>query len=230
MYRFTTIFLINGLLFGGCVFYLYRYDNLLLTIPTSLLAGTIFGAILGVTVYFVGKQLRNTVINFLGLSLLTGVIGLILGNFLVYQIEKLPHGYWRPLITAPEKPVRFIGNSDFTFWGGSIYVETEQGNILSHTCDSVNPCGWTWETALPVPSEENFWRCQPNFEGKGTPPPLFERAVDTYEVNVCGADYTQRLKFALLESGSILVWFRYHNVLMTIWNMVQTSVISPAIS
>jgi hypothetical protein len=230
MYRFTTIFFINGLLFGGFVFYLYWYDYLPLSILRSLVAGLVFGVILGLTVYFASKRLRNTVINFLILSFLTGTLGLIVGNIIVFHARKLPYGCWIPQKTAPERPVRFVGNSDFTFWGGSIYMETEPGNIYSYRCYAESPCEWERVTDLPTLREEHTWRCPPERKTNALPPPLFERVLDTYDLSVCGPDYEQQMKFVLLENGSIMVWFRHHSVYEIIWNGVQTSIISPVIS
>lgn len=229
MHRFSVVFLISGLLFSGYIFFYYWGDSPLMLVPIGLGAGLIFGTILGVVGYGVGRWRANAWLRFIGIFLLVPLIAGGVGEALALVIADLPHGHWRPLAAAPEKPVRFLTNSAFTFWGGSIYVETESGSIWAHSCDSANPCGWQKAEALPPPPEKNFWSCEGRTVSSGLAPPFFENVHDTYTVNVCGVDYVQHLAFILSETGTIWVWSDFQSALESIGDLMVAGVVSGAI-
>jgi hypothetical protein len=176
-----------------------------------VLTAIVFGVAAGLLLSIVARLLfRSKKISFFGhiskaLSLTSA--GLILGIGTLIGLEILPHGQWEQIISSPEKPVRFLGQSAFNFWGGSIYIESENGNIYSYKCDSANPCSWTKEGTPPGTPEKNVWSCRAEYVGSHmTPLMLFKKVVDSYQVNICGADYTNQINFLLLDDGTIWVW------------------------
>lgn len=212
MHRFRKVFITTSLIFGlatAVINVLFYGSNWLAAIATGLLAGLLYGSILGGCAYLFTRSRKVTLFSRLTLALSLSAVGLISGLIITLGLDKLPREEWSLISSPPEKPMRFIGNSAFNFWGGSVYVETETGNIYSYTCDSSNPCEWKKENALPGEPQQNFWSCPPGYAGGYWTPPIFKPVRDAYEVNICGVDYTNQINLIILEEGTVWVWNRF---------------------
>ena len=224
MNNMLKVWIVSGILVGlvmGAFGIVYYVDYWLMVLLVGGVSGIVFGFCLGVIANVLTRSGQSGCLC----AFLLMLAGFILGPVLFFAVDQLPHGQWWQLASPPEKAVRFVGQSAFNFWGGSIYVETESGNYYSHTCDSENPCFWAEEEAPPGESEENFWSCQPgNFRSVATPIVWFGTVVDTFEVQMCGADYTDQINFVLLDDGAIWVWNNFSSMfdlwLYPIWSIV----------
>ena len=202
MNNFQRVWLASGVVFGIGISGLdaFLYDrNLIIIAITGLVSGIVSGLIFGFIAHllFCPEEI-SCLRNVITASLLT-VAGFIIGIGFFIVLEKLPHGQWQQIVSPPEKAVRFIGQSAFTFWDGSVYIESESGNIFSYTCDSVNPCNWAKEETPPSEPEENYWSCPPGYNRSyATPVILFNKVIDSYEVNICGVDYTNQINLIML--------------------------------
>lgn len=228
MWRSARVFLVTSILFGATTLYLYWQGYGLNSISALLIvvAGLAYGLTLSLCAYFLTKFLKVSLTNFLRVLLVLSVAGLILGTLLLRQVYQIPHGNWTQLQSPPEKPVKFLANSPFDIWGGTIYVETDRGNIFSHTCDEENPCYWKEEESVPKQPAETFWTCPPNHKGEFQTPPAPGRVLDSREVNVCGVDYGIQINFILLDNGTIWVWNKFSSAIEATSRFLTQSVLS----
>ncbi len=196
---------------GVCVLdvYLYEYNWLVI-----ILKGGIFGALFGLCLGFIARAISSvktkSCLHHLLAVFSLSVAGLLLGIGVIFGLDRLPSGQWYQILPPPEKPVHFIGQSAYTFWGGTFFIESESGNIFSYTCIAEDPCEWKKEEILPGKPEENRWTCPPDYEGSYIPPIiLFEKVIDTYQIDICGVDYTIQANLAIRGDGTIWAWTRF---------------------
>lgn len=119
MGNFQRVWIVSGIIFGLGMSALdaFLYDrNLLFILLVGVVSGSVSGLCFGVIAHYLSRS-ENT-------SCLTGFLltlaGFLLGIGSFIGLGKLPHGQWEQIISPPEKSVRFIGQSAFTFWGGSV--------------------------------------------------------------------------------------------------------------
>lgn len=216
MNKFQRVWLVSGVIFGLGIIALdiTLYDEkLIISIITGSVSGIGAGLIFGFIAHLMSGREKISCVRHISTALLLTVTGLFLGIGSFYVLGSIPHGQWEQILSPPEKAIRFVGQSDVTFWGGSVFIESESGHIYSYNCDSENPCNWTKEEILPGEPEENFWSCPSGYKGShATPLILFKKVIDSYEVNICGIDYTNQINMILLDDGSIWVWNRFSSV------------------
>lgn len=231
MNKFQRVWIASGVIFGLGISALdsFLYENNLIFITIAgLVSGIAAGFIFAFIAHLLFRPEKISCLRHITTASLLTVAGFILGIGFFIALENLPHGQWQQIISPPEKAVRFIGQSAFTFWGGSVYIESENGNIFSYTCDSENPCNWAKEETPPSESEGNFWSCPSGYNSSSaTPIMLFKRVIDSYQVNICGVDYTNQINLILLDDGTIWVWNRFssgYNIIFfgPVWLIVSS--------
>lgn len=217
MNRFLIVSIVSGVIFGigiGALDDLLYDDNWLGTVLVGLFSGLLFGLFLGFIARILSHIKTASCLRHLLTAFSFTVAGLLLGIVLFIGINELPHGQWGQVMPPPEKPVLVLGQSAFTYWGGSIFIESEEGNIFSYMCDTENPCKWNKEEFPPIKPEETLWSCPPDYKGSYIAPTiLFGKIVDSYEVNICGVDYTNQINLVILEDGTIWVWNRFSSAI-----------------
>jgi hypothetical protein len=213
MKRFRKVALTTGILFGlgyGLLSAFYYGDSLLAIIIGTLLVCLIAGSIMGGIACLMTIHLKTQWFFHLIIAVTMAIVGLLLGGGFLFAFERLPHGFWIPLKPPPEKPIKFIGNSSFNIWGGSIYVEIDSGNIYSYTCDSENPCDWKLETKPLNISTGDEQLCSSGKIDKYTVLPILgAKVMDSCHIIVPGPDYSSELSFVILDDGSVLSLSRF---------------------
>ncbi len=209
MNNFQRVWIVSGVIFGLGMIVL---DSFLfgcrfpINVLTGMGWGIVSGLILGILAQLLFHSEKKSCFRHISTALLLTVAGFFLGIGSYIGLNKLPHGQWEQIISPPEKPVRFLGQSAFNFWGGSIYIVSENGNIYSYTCDSENPCNWSKSETPPSEPKESSLSCSAGDKGSHpTPLKLFKKVVDAYEVNICGPDYTNQINFIMLDDGTIFI-------------------------
>ena len=205
---FARVFLFTGIPYGtfiGLFFYCrFPGENWSTLTCSSLGGGFIFGFILAVASWLFSRRgLLSR--HFVVFAVMLGIVGLIASVLVFGQVNRLPHGGWTQLPSAPDTPTEFVGHSPFTFWGGAIYVRTKSGDIYSFDCPMESPCLWEKEALaadLDLDSEEG------DLSLNAPRPP--GRVIDSLDVLHVGVDYRDETQYVLLDDGSIWVWYRMY--------------------
>lgn len=230
MSNFHRVWIASGIISGAGIAtadaLLYEHNPLAL-ILTGVLTGTLSGFILGFIAHNLFRSKKGFCLRIIGIVILLVVIGFILNIGYFIGVSKIPHGQWSQLPSPPEKPVRFLGQSGFNFFGGIIYVETGTKNIYSFSCYSLNPCDWKKVDNLPSGPEKNIEVCPPGSKWSyATPLLLFKKVIDRFKVNICGADYTIQQDWIIVDDGTIWYWDRYFSAMEPIFFIAASLIIS----
>jgi hypothetical protein len=223
MSNFRRVWIVGGIIFGLGMIMLdiltYDQQNWLAAIFTGIITGILSGLCLGFVAHHLFRAIKISWVRHIVTALLLTATGLLLGIGSFFILDRIPHGQWEQVTPPPpEKAVSFLEHSKFNFFGGTIYIESENGNIFSYKCPSENPCNWIKENSVPSEPEDNYDVCSPERQLSYIPPMLlFKKVADSARADVCGPDYDIQVNLIILNDGTVWMWEKYFSVYMLVF-------------
>lgn len=231
MNNFRRVGIISGIIFGLGMFaldiLLFDSQNWFVAIFLGLITGLLSGLCLWFIAHLLFRTINISWARHTITALLLTTTGILLGLGSFFVMDRIPRGHWIQVEPSPsERPDHFLDQSNFNFFGGTVYIMSENGNIFSYKFSSESPPYWKKENSLPDEPEDSYENCPPGRKLTYIPPILlFKKIADSAQIDLCGPDYDIQVNLIILDDGSVWFWQKYETVYMfvfilPIWLMI----------
>lgn len=154
MNNFRRVGVISGIIFGLVMFaldiLLFDSQNWFFAIFLGLITGLLSGLCLWFIAYLLFRTINISWACHTITALLLTTTGVLLGLGLIFIMDRIPRNHWIQVAPPPpERANHFLDQSNFNFFGGTIYIMSENGNIFSYKFSSESPPYWIKESSLP---------------------------------------------------------------------------------
>lgn len=175
------------------------------SVAVGVLAGLVFGLLVGSAVWLAGRLSRQNTVPWLAAGLLIGAAAGGVIAWLVLQFPNQP--VWVVLPEPPEPAAAVIEEARLSPYGGELYVEGESGQIFGYACYNWLLCAWRPVDTLPTfPQYTSLETDCPPGEIEVQPLP---GAVDRFTYRYCGQGFTAVYQIAVMEDGRVQVRREY---------------------
>lgn len=223
MNNFRRVGVISGIIFGLVMFaldiLLFDSQNWFFAIFLGLITGLLSGLCLWFIAYLLFRTINISWACHTITALLLTMTGVLLGLGLFFIMDRIPRSHWIQVAPPPpERANHFLDQSNFNFFGGTIYIMSENGNIFSYKFSSESPPYWIKESSLPGEPEVSYEDCPPGRKLTYIPPILlFKKIADSAQIDLCGPDYEIQVNLIILDDGSVWFWQKYDSVYMFVF-------------
>ncbi len=223
MNNFRRVGVISGIIFGSGMFaldiLLFDSQNWFFAIFLGLITGILSGLCLRFIAHLLFRIIHSPWVRHTIIALLLITTGILLGLGSFFIMDRIPRGQWIQVEPPPpERAEHFLDESNFNFFGGTIYIMSENGNIFSYKFSSESTPHWMKESSLPGEPEDSYEDCPPGRQLKYIPPILlFKKVLDSVQKDLCGPDYEIQVNLIILDEGSVWFWQKYESVYMFVF-------------